>query len=204
MGKILRLVAATALSILSFTVPALAGGGSAIGFGIAGFGIGALLGSALAPTAVYVGPPGYYYDPYYYPYYYDPYYGPEDYGPPPPMNRHTSRWHDEYAWPVQPPHGARSEPPGPIGVLRNFLSRGAEPIQKFDGCLQAQWDSYQKWEPTFQFLDAGGGSDLRLQTFHTAFETIPTCRNRGRRFVEAVFRDVPINDLLRAILRRDV
>jgi hypothetical protein len=81
MGKVLKLVAATALSILSFTVPALAGGGSAIGFGIAGFGIGALVGSALAPTAVYVGPP--YYDPYYDdPYYDDPYY----YAPPPPMN----------------------------------------------------------------------------------------------------------------------
>src|SRR5262245_33773867 len=90
MGKVLKLVA-TALCILSFTVPALAGGGSAIGFGIAGFGIGALLGSALAPTAVYVGPSGYYYDPYYDRYYYDPYYGPEDYGPPPPMNWHGGR-----------------------------------------------------------------------------------------------------------------
>jgi len=93
MGKVLQLAAATALSILSFTVPALAGGGSAIGYGIAGFGIGALLGSALAPTAVYVGPPGYYYDPYYDPYYYDPYYGPEDYGPPPPMNWHGQAYH---------------------------------------------------------------------------------------------------------------
>src|SRR5262245_12588764 len=84
MGKVLQLAAATALSILSFTVPALAGGGSAIGFGIAGFGIGALLGSALAPTAVYVGPPGYYYEPYY---------DPEDYGPPPPMNWHGRAYH---------------------------------------------------------------------------------------------------------------
>jgi hypothetical protein len=75
MGKVLKLVAATALCILPLTVPALAGG-SAIGFGIAGFGIGALVGSALAPRAVYVGPP--YYDPYYD----DPYY----YAPPPPMN----------------------------------------------------------------------------------------------------------------------
>src|SRR5215475_7229356 len=93
MGKVLQLAAATALSILSFTVPALAGGGSAIGYGIAGFGIGALLGSALAPTAVYVGPPGYYYDPYYDPYYYDPYYGPADYDPPPPMSWHDGRAH---------------------------------------------------------------------------------------------------------------
>ena len=66
MGKTLQVAAATAISILWFTASALAGGGSAIGFGIAGFGIGALVGGALAPTEVYVGPaPGYYYDPYY-------------------------------------------------------------------------------------------------------------------------------------------
>ena len=100
MGKVLQLAAATALSILSFTVPALAGG-SAIGYGIAGFGIGALLGSALGPTTVYVGPPGYYDGPYYYDPYYDPYDDPVDYGPPPPRNWYGGR-------PYHPP--ARTNP----------------------------------------------------------------------------------------------
>jgi hypothetical protein len=42
---------------LSLTAPAQAGNGSAVGAGLAGFGIGAILGGALAPREVYVVPP---------------------------------------------------------------------------------------------------------------------------------------------------
>jgi hypothetical protein len=59
---------------LSLTAPAQAGNGSAVGAGLAGFGIGAILGGALAPREVYVVPPP------------PPppvYYGPVAYGPPP-------------------------------------------------------------------------------------------------------------------------
>ena len=44
------------VAALSFTVPANAGG-SDVGAGLAGFGIGAIVGSALAPQTVYVAPP---------------------------------------------------------------------------------------------------------------------------------------------------
>jgi len=104
MGKTLQVAAATAISILWFTASALAGGGSAIGFGIAGFGIGALVGGALAPTEVYVGPPpGYYYDPYYDAYYDDPYYygdylGDDD--PRPLSNRYRIRAYQRSETPV--------------------------------------------------------------------------------------------------------
>jgi hypothetical protein len=76
MKKALRVTAATAIGIaaLSLTAPAHAGG-SAVGAGIIGFGVGALLGSLLTPSEVYVVPGPYYYD------YYD---GPVVYGPPPP------------------------------------------------------------------------------------------------------------------------
>jgi BA14K-like protein len=65
--------AAIALAVLSFMPPAQAGHGSAVGAGIVGFGVGAVLGSALAPREVYVAPPP------------PPppvYYGPVVYGPP--------------------------------------------------------------------------------------------------------------------------
>ena len=73
MKKTLRVTAATTIGIaaLSLTAPAYAGG-SAVGAGIIGFGVGALLGSLLTPSEVYVVPPPYYYD------------GPVVYGPPPP------------------------------------------------------------------------------------------------------------------------
>jgi hypothetical protein len=78
MKKTLRVTAATAIGIaaLSLTAPAYAGG-SAVGAGIIGFGVGTLLGSLLTPSEVYVVPP----PP---PYYYDYYDGPVIYGPPPP------------------------------------------------------------------------------------------------------------------------
>jgi hypothetical protein len=46
-------------------------GGNALGAGLLGFGIGALVGTALAPSTVYVSPPP------------AAYYGPAAYGPPP-------------------------------------------------------------------------------------------------------------------------
>ena len=66
--------AAMAMTVLSLAAPAQAGNGAAVGAGLAGFGIGAILGGALAPREVYVVPPP------------PPppvYYGPVAYGPPP-------------------------------------------------------------------------------------------------------------------------
>jgi len=60
MLKTNRIVIATAVVgavALSLVPPAHAGNGSAVGAGLAGFGIGAIVGSALAPQAVYVAPP---------------------------------------------------------------------------------------------------------------------------------------------------
>jgi hypothetical protein len=62
--------AAIATAALSLTLPAQAGPRSAVGAGLVGFGIGAILGSMMAPPDVYFGPP----PPYFY--------GPADYGPP--------------------------------------------------------------------------------------------------------------------------
>ncbi len=67
---------------LTLPAPAEAGhgyyyghGGNAWGAGLVGFGIGAIIGSALAPREVYVAPPP---GPAY-----PAYYGPAAYGPPP-------------------------------------------------------------------------------------------------------------------------
>jgi hypothetical protein len=49
--------AAIGIVALSLTAPAQAGNGSAVGAGLLGFGVGAILGSALAPQAVYIAPP---------------------------------------------------------------------------------------------------------------------------------------------------
>jgi hypothetical protein len=60
MHSVMRVtVAATVLGIaaLSLTVSAHAGNGSAVGAGIVGFGVGAIVGNALAPQTVYVAPP---------------------------------------------------------------------------------------------------------------------------------------------------
>jgi hypothetical protein len=55
--KVTVTTAAIGIAALSFVPPAQAGNGSAVGAGLAGFGIGAIVGSALAPQAVYVAPP---------------------------------------------------------------------------------------------------------------------------------------------------
>ena len=72
--------AAIGIAALSLAAPAHAGNGSAVGAGLLGFGIGAIVGSAVTPQAVYVAPP----PP---PVYYVPppppvYYGAVVYGPP--------------------------------------------------------------------------------------------------------------------------
>jgi hypothetical protein len=72
---LLKAIAAAALVgtlALSMPAPAEAGHGNAVGAGLLGFGIGAVVGSALTPSTVYVAPP----PP-------PAYYGPAAYGPPP-------------------------------------------------------------------------------------------------------------------------
>ena len=95
MYKAFRLTVVGAIGIAAFSlaVPANAGNGSEVGAGLVGFGIGAVVGSALAPQQVYVAPP----PPAYYapppPVYYAPpppvYVGPVFYGRPP--HRHHRR-----------------------------------------------------------------------------------------------------------------
>jgi hypothetical protein len=84
MDKILRsavTAAAIAVAALSLTLSAQAGPRSAVGAGLVGFGIGAILGSMMGPPEVYfVPPPSRYYGPVVYgPPHYD---GPVAYGPP--------------------------------------------------------------------------------------------------------------------------
>jgi hypothetical protein len=72
---LLKAIAAAALVgalALAAPAPAEAGHGNAVGAGLLGFGIGAVVGSALTPSTVYVAPP----PP-------PAYYGPAAYGPPP-------------------------------------------------------------------------------------------------------------------------
>ena len=76
-NRTLRSIAAAALigtAALTLPAPAEAGHGNDWGAGLLGFGIGAIVGSALAPREVYV-VPDYDYEP--------AYYGPAAYGPPP-------------------------------------------------------------------------------------------------------------------------
>lgn len=82
----LKAIAAAALigmAALMMPSPAEAGRGNSWGAGLVGFGIGAIVGSALTPREVYVVPPPYEYDYDYEPAGYGPVgYGP-GYGPPP-------------------------------------------------------------------------------------------------------------------------
>ena len=88
MRKAFRIIVAAASIGIAVTAPAHSGNGSAVGAGLVGFGVGAILGSALTPQAVYVAPP----PP---PVYYVPppppvYYGAVVYGPP--------YWHGYYRY----------------------------------------------------------------------------------------------------------
>jgi hypothetical protein len=95
--------AAIGIAALSLTTPAHAGNGSAVGAGLVGFGIGAILGSVLAPEVYLIPPP---LPDYYDPVVYGPpdYYGPVVYGPP----RGTPNWYSNRAYPRSntPPHAA--------------------------------------------------------------------------------------------------
>jgi hypothetical protein len=76
-NRTLKAMAAAALisaATLALPAPAAAGHGDAWGAGLLGFGVGAIIGSTLAPREVYVVPPPP--PPAYY-------YGPVAYGPPP-------------------------------------------------------------------------------------------------------------------------
>ena len=65
MHSVIRVtIAATVLGIASLSLTASAhAGGSAVGAGLLGFGVGAIVGNALAPQTVYVAPPPVYYAP---------------------------------------------------------------------------------------------------------------------------------------------
>jgi hypothetical protein len=126
----LKVITATALigiGTLSLSPPANAGWGCGWGCGwgsaLAGFGVGALVGSALAVPPVYVvtpPPPDYYGPAVYGPPDYDgpAGYGPPDYdgpvvnGPPP----RTPNWYSNRAYPRSktPPHAADWQRPGPV------------------------------------------------------------------------------------------
>jgi hypothetical protein len=77
-------IAASIVVAITLTGPAYSGNGSAVGAGILGFGVGAIVGSAIAPQTVYVAPPP--------PVYVAPpapvYVGPVYYGRPYPYYRH--------------------------------------------------------------------------------------------------------------------
>jgi hypothetical protein len=140
MPKLIQVTVATAavgMVALLFTAPAHAGNGSAVGAGLVGLGIGAILGSALTPQAVYVGPPppdyyydSYYDDPYYEgPYYDDPYYdGPAGYEPPPPSNWDGSRRYPRSK--KTSPHATTHVPPSAPG--RSTTARAAVCAEAFD------------------------------------------------------------------------
>lgn len=68
-GTLSALLVTSVLSCLGLS-PAYAGNGDAVGAGLLGLGIGAVVGSALTPQTVYVAPS-------------PPDYGPAAYGPPP-------------------------------------------------------------------------------------------------------------------------
>jgi hypothetical protein len=125
----LKVITATALigiGTLSLSPPANAGWGCGWGCGwgsaLAGFGVGALVGSALAAPPVYVvppPPPDYYGPAVYGPPDYD---GPAGYGPPdydgPVVNGpspRTPNWYSNRAYPRSktPPHAADWQRPGP-------------------------------------------------------------------------------------------
>jgi hypothetical protein len=134
MDKILRTAvtaAAIAIAAQLLTLPAQAGPRSAVGAGLVGFGIGAILGTMMGPPEVYfVPPPPNYYGPVVYglPHYdgqvaygppdsyrprsYGPpsSYRPRNYGPPPAPDRTGNR---AYPGPKAPPAGDQERRPAP-------------------------------------------------------------------------------------------
>ena len=76
MCKVVVSIVTIGMAAISLANPAHAGNGSAVGAGLLGFGVGALVGSAVRPQTVYVAPPP--------PVYYAPP-PPVYYAPPPPV-----------------------------------------------------------------------------------------------------------------------
>ena len=120
MDKVFRIAitaAAAGITALSLTAPAQAG--NAVGAGLVGFGIGAILGSMMgAPEVYFVPPPPHYYGPLVYgPPDYD---GPVTYGP---MSRTPGPYYERpYPGPRTPPPAAhvypRSKTPPPAAAQR--------------------------------------------------------------------------------------
>ena len=54
MCKVVVSIVTIGMAAISFANPAQAGNGSAVGAGLLGFGVGALVGSAVTPETVYV------------------------------------------------------------------------------------------------------------------------------------------------------
>ena len=107
MNKAVRVAAMTATIGLATVSPAApAHAGDAVGAGLIGFGVGAILGSLFTPWEVYVGPPPYYYWPVVYgpppPYYY---YECDYYGPP------EGHWHRPPAHATHAPANATHATP---------------------------------------------------------------------------------------------
>jgi len=152
MDKILRTAvtaAAIATAALSLTPPAQAGPRSAVGAGLVGFGIGAILGSMMGPPEVYFGPPPPdYYGPVDYgppdydgPVGYGPpdsyrprgYYGPpgshrpRSYGPPPAPDRYGDRAHQRPNTP--PPAAAQERRPAPTRTATAKARPAAAPVK---------------------------------------------------------------------------
>jgi hypothetical protein len=113
--RVTGIAAAIGIAALSLASPAHGGNGSAVGVGLVGFGVGAILGSTFASSEAYFisPPPPNYYGPEIYgrPHYYGPVvYGPSDYdGPvvhgPPPRTPHRCSNH-AYPRSKTPTHAA--------------------------------------------------------------------------------------------------
>jgi len=130
----LKTITATAIigaSAVSMSSPAVAGWGCGWGCGwgaaLAGFGVGAMVGSALAPAYVVPPPPPDYY--YYYrpadyeDYYYGPAeYGPE-YGPPRPSSRHGTHPNPNFKSPSPTATSQTSKASGPTRSKQKIEAR---------------------------------------------------------------------------------
>jgi hypothetical protein len=152
MDKAFRVTVTTAaigLAALSLSAPAHAGNGSAVGAGLVGFGIGAILGSMMGPPEVYfVPPPPDYYGP---PVVYGPpnYDGPVVYGPIP----RTPRSYSERTYPrSKTPKASTVHRQGPAPT-RSATAKTAAPT----GAVE------QKAEVTFKAAQA----KAKLSGVHT-------------------------------------
>ena len=142
MDKVFRIAvtaAAVGMAALSLSPPAQAGNGSAVGAGLVGFGIGAILGSMMGTPDVYFVPPP---PPEYYgPAAYGPpyYYRPGGYRPPPRApNSHGDR---AYQRPAPPsPGAAHQHRPAPT---RSATAKAAPTTAPVEQSSQAKFKAVQ-------------------------------------------------------------